>query len=258
MFRRLEATLFSLFVILVLFFPFHVNALINNHEEVAEQTFFQSFIDFLIHPIVIPILLTIGFLGLVVELFTPRIGLPGIVGASAFLLYFYAHIVSGLTGIGTFFLFVIGIVLILLELVLPGGIIGIFGFAAVLASFFLSGEDFVHIGISLLIAFTISILACVVMIKVFDKKMKFFKKLILTDSTSTESGYVSNKNRTELIGIKGVTLTDLRPSGTVIVGDERIDVVTEGGFITKGTPVKFIKVEGSRIVVRVWEEKDND
>jgi membrane-bound serine protease (ClpP class) len=256
MYRRLEATIFSISVILVLSFPFHVSALSNNHE--PGQTFFQSFIDFLIHPIVIPILLTIGFLGLVVELFTPRIGFAGIIGVSAFLLYFYAHIVSGLAGIGTFFLFAIGIVLILLELVLPGGIIGIFGFAAILASFFLSGENFVHIGISLLIAFSISILACVVMIKVFDKNMNFFKRLILKDSTSTESGYVSNKNRTELIGVKGVTLTDLRPSGTVIVGDERIDVVSEGGFITKDTPVKFIKVEGSRIVVREWKETDKD
>ena len=74
----------------------------------------------------------------------------------------------------------------------------LFGFGALLASFFYAAENFVHIGISLFIAFTISILACMVMIKVFDKKMKFFKKLILTDSTSTESGYVSNRNRTEL------------------------------------------------------------
>jgi membrane-bound serine protease (ClpP class) len=256
--RRFAASIFSLSVILILSIPFHVSALTNNGEGEVQQTFFQVFIDFLIHPVVIPILLTIGFLGLVVELFTPRIGLPGIIGGLAFLLYFYAHIVTGIAGIGTFLLFALGIVLILLELVLPGGIIGIFGFAAVLASFFLSGENFIHIGISLLIAFSISIIACVVMIKVYDKKMKFFKKLILTDSTSTESGYVSNQNRTELIGVRGVTLTDLRPSGTVIVGEERIDVVTEGGFITRGTSVKFIKVEGSRIVVREWKETDND
>jgi membrane-bound serine protease (ClpP class) len=206
--------------------------------------------DFAINPIVIPILLTIGCLGLVVELFTPRFGLPGIVGFSAFLLFFYGHLVEGLADVNALILFAVGIVLILLELVLPGGIIGIFGFGAFLASFFLAGENFVHIGISLLIAFTISILACIIMIKVFDKKMKFFNKLVLTDSTSTESGYVSNRNRTELIGVSGYALTDLRPSGTVIIEDERIDVVSEGGFITKDARVKIIKVEGSRIVVR--------
>uniref|UniRef100_UPI00403FB412 NfeD family protein n=1 Tax=Niallia sp. XMNu-256 TaxID=3082444 RepID=UPI00403FB412 len=244
--------------LIFIWLPTDVSASIVEAQGEAGSSFFDSFIAFLVHPLVIPILLTIGFLGLVIELFTPRFGLAGIVGIIAFLLYFYGHIVAGLAGIGTFLLFAGGIVLILLELVLPGGILGLFGFAAVLASFFMSAVDFVHIGISLLIAFTISILACMVMIKVFDKKMKFFKKFILTDSTNTESGYVSNQNRTELIGKKAYAMTDLRPSGTVTIGDERIDVVTEGGFIVKDTPVKIIKVEGSRIVVREWKEIDNE
>jgi membrane-bound serine protease (ClpP class) len=206
--------------------------------------------EWIINPIVIPILLTIGCIGLVVELFTPRFGLPGMIGLTAFFLFFYGHLVTGVADIMSLILFAVGLVLILLELVLPGGIVGIIGFGLFLASFFLAAENFVHIGISLLIAFTISILACMIMIKVFDRKMKFFNKLILTDSTSTESGYVSNRNRTELIGVNGYALTDLRPSGTVIIEDERVDVVSEGGFITKGASVKIIKVEGSRIVVR--------
>jgi len=80
--------------------------------------------------------------------------------------------------------------------------------------------------------------------------MNIFKKLILTDSTNTESGYVSNVNRLELIGREGVTITPLRPSGTVKVDDERLDVVAEGSFIENNTKVKVVKVEGSRIVVR--------
>lgn len=247
--RSLAAAAFILLII-----PFHISASVVHTDEEIQRSFFASFIDFLTHPIVIPILLTVGFLGLVVELFTPRFGIAGVVGIIAFLLYFYGHMAAGLAGVGTFLLFAGGIVLILLELVLPGGILGIFGFAAILASFFMSAASFIHIGISLLIAFTISILACMVMIKVYDRKMKFFKKFILTDSTDTESGYVSNQNRTELIGKKGHAMTDLRPSGTVIFGDERVDVVTEGRFILKDTPVKCIKVEGSRIVVREWSE----
>lgn len=80
--------------------------------------------------------------------------------------------------------------------------------------------------------------------------MKLFKRIILTDSTSTEKGYVSNKNRLELIGVEGMTLTALRPSGTVLIDDERIDVVSEGAFIPKDRKVRIIKTEGSRIVVR--------
>jgi membrane-bound serine protease (ClpP class) len=250
MIRRYSAFISSLLAVFLLAFPIYVNAFTIKGDEQAQSTFLYQLAEFITNPIVIPILITIGILGFVVELFTPRIGLPGIVGLAAFLLFFYGHLVVGLANLNTIILFVVGIVLILLELVLPGGIIGIFGFAAFLASFFLAAENFVHMGISLLIAFTISILASVVMIKVYDKKMKFFKKLILTDSTSTESGYVSNRNRTELIGIIAHALTDLRPSGTIVVEDERIDAVSEGGFIKKDSAVKIVKVEGSRIVVR--------
>jgi membrane-bound serine protease (ClpP class) len=250
MIRRYSTFISSLLAVFLLAFPIYVNAFAIKGDEQTQSTFLYQLAEFITNPIVIPILITIGILGFVVELFTPRIGLPGIVGLAAFLLFFYGHLVVGLANLNTIILFVVGIVLILLELVLPGGIIGIFGFAAFLASFFLAAENFVHMGISLLIAFTISILASVVMIKVYDKKMKFFKKLILTDSTSTESGYVSNRNRTELIGVIAHALTDLRPSGTIIVEDERIDAVSEGGFIKKDSTVKIVKVEGSRIVVR--------
>ena len=223
-----------------------------------EASIFEVLAGFLIHPAVIPILLTIGCLGLVLELFTPRLGLPGVVGIAAFLLFFYGHLMTGIAGIWSLIFFAAGIILILLEMVLPGGVIGIFGFGLFLASFFLAADNYVHMSFSLVIAFAVSILACILMIKVYDKKMKFFKKLILTDATTTESGYVSNQNRTELLGLTATTLTDLRPSGTVLIEDERIDVVSNGSFITKGTVVKFIKVEGSRIVVRERKETDNE
>jgi membrane-bound serine protease (ClpP class) len=206
--------------------------------------------NWMIHPIVIPILLTVGCLGFVIELFTPRFGLPGTLGLVSFILFFYGHMMAGLADFTTLILFAVGIIFILLELVLPGGIIGILGFAAFLSSFFLAAENITHMAISILIAVTISILASIIMVKVFDKRMKFFKKLILTDSTSTESGYVSNKTRQELIGREGYAMTDLRPAGTIVIGEERIDVVSEGGYIKKGSAIIVIKAEGSRIVVR--------
>ncbi len=111
-------------------------------------------------------------------------------------------------------------------------------------------------GISILIAISVSILASILMIKVFGKKMKIFKKLILTDSTKTEQGYVSNKNRLELIGLEGYALTALRPSGTIVIEDERIDAVSEGAFILKDARVRVVKAEGSRIVVREIQKID--
>lgn len=231
-------------------------------EEADIQTIDESFAEkvarFITHPVVIPILLSIGSLGLVLELYSPGFGIPGLMGLSALLLFFYGHMVAGLAGYETLILFVIGIGLIIAEFFLPGGIAGIAGIAAVLGSLFLAADNAAYMGMSILIAMGVSILASILMIKVFGKKMKFFKKIILTDSTNTEKGYISNKSRLELLGLEGYALTALRPSGTVVIGDERIDVVSEGGFILKGAKIKVVKAEGSRIVVREVSNLDLD
>ncbi|WNS77622.1 nodulation protein NfeD [Bacillus sp. DTU_2020_1000418_1_SI_GHA_SEK_038] len=216
----------------------------------VEESFAEKIARFITHPVVIPILLSIGSLGLILELYSPGFGLPGFMGLSALLMFFYGHLVAGLAGYETLILFVVGIGLIIAEFFLPGGVAGILGLAAILGSLFLASDNVVHMGISLLIAISISILASIIMVKVLGKKMKFFKKIILTDATKTEEGYVSNKSRLELIGLEGYALTALRPSGTVVIDDERIDVVSEGAFILKDARVRVVKAEGSRIVVR--------
>ena len=104
----------------------------------------------------------------------------------------------------------------------------------------------------------IAIIGMVVLVKFFGKNLHVFSKLVLKDATTTEEGYVSNVNRIELIGKVGKTITPLRPSGTVLVDDERIDVVSEGSYIDSNKKVKIIEVEGSRIVVREIKEKEED
>jgi membrane-bound serine protease (ClpP class) len=216
----------------------------------VDESFAEKLARFITNPFVIPILLSIGSLGLVLELYSPGFGVPGFMGLSALLLFFYGHLVAGLAGYETIILFVIGILLLVAELFLPGGLIGILGFAAILGSFFLASENVIHMGISVLIAIIISIVASIFMIKVLGRKMSIFKKIILNDSTNTEQGYVSNVNRVDLLDKQGVTLTQLRPAGKIKIEDEIIDAVSEGAFIQKDQEVKVIKVEGSRIVVR--------
>jgi membrane-bound serine protease (ClpP class) len=48
----------------------------------------------------------------------------------------------------------------------------------------------------------------------------------------------------------GVAATDLRPSGTAIIDDERVDVVTEGPWIEEGSRVVVLHAESYRHVVR--------
>ncbi|OES44327.1 NfeD family protein [Domibacillus iocasae] len=211
------------------------------------------FIDFATNPIVVMILLSVMLTGFILELFTPGFGIPGAAGTLALIIFTAGHFMSGDAGILTVLLIVAGVIFILAEVILPGGIVGFIGFLLFAAGVLFAGVSLLWTAISLLIAFLIATAALILMVKVLGKEMKFFKKFILSDSTDTEQGYVSNVTRTELIGKMGKTKTPLRPSGTVVIDGERVDAVAEGVFIAAGKEVAVVKTEGVRIVVREIE-----
>ena len=55
------------------------------------------------------------------------------------------------------------------------------------------------------------------------------------------------------VGREGVAVTNLRPSGTVMIGDNRLDAVTNGEYVDAGTPVVVTVVSGNRMVVEKIE-----
>lgn len=213
----------------------------------------SRFVDFATHPIVILILLSVIMAGFILELFSPGFGIPGAAGTLALVIFTAGHVMSGDAGITTVLLIVCGVFFILAEIVLPGGIVGFLGFLLFAAGVLFAGANMLWMAISLLVAFLVATAVLILMIKVLGKEMKFFKKFILSDSTDTEHGYVSNVTRTDLIGKIGKTKTPLRPSGTVVIDGERVDAVTEGVFIAAGIDVAVVKTEGVRIVVREVE-----
>lgn len=215
-----------------------------------ETTIAEEIARFVTSPIVIPILLSIASIGLIVELYTPGFGIAGTMGLVSLFLFFYGHVIAGLAGLEAVVLFIIGLILIVLEWFVPGGILGIIGSISIVASLFIAGYDFTQMSISILIALIVAIITFVIFYRSVGLNRGLFKKLILQDRTTTEEGYISTKDRTDLIGKEGKSITPLRPAGTILVDDERIDVVTEGSFIEANKPVKIIFVEGMRIVVR--------
>lgn len=216
----------------------------------TETTLAEEVARFVTHPVVIPILLSIASLGLILELYSPGFGIPGILGIVSLLLFFYGHIIAGLAGMEAVILLVLGIILIILEFFVPGGILGLIGAAAIIGSLFLAGYDLAHMSLSIAIAFIVAIVAGVILYKWIGMERGIFKKLILRERTTSELGYVSNVDRKDLIGKTGVTVTPLRPAGTILLDDERLDVVSEGRFIEKDKEVQIIHVEGMKIVVR--------
>jgi membrane-bound serine protease (ClpP class) len=84
----------------------------------------------------------------------------------------------------------------------------------------------------------------------FGPRTSLWRKLSLQDEQKRDEGYVASKDYRTYIGKTGIALSPLRPAGLGQFGEERLDVVTEGEFIEQNAPIKIIRVEGYRLVVR--------
>ena len=210
-------------------------------------------VDQTLPSLVIIALISIAFLAFVFELFSRGIGLASLVGLVAVSVFFYYQVTDGIATKAAITFFIVGMILVAAELLLPGGIAGTTGFVSVVAGFVLAIGELQLAFTAMTIAVLLSVILFIVMTSVFDRKILFYKPFVLQDATTTEEGYVANVNRVELIGKTGTCLTGLRPAGTIIIDGERIDAVSEGGFVEPNEAVTVVMVEGTRIVVRPTE-----
>lgn len=143
-------------------------------------------------------------------------------------------------------LLILGGVLLFLETLLPGMIAGIIGFICLMAAVILGYRDFGYQTGSLILAGVLVglLIGTWCWLKFFPES-RFAKKFI-------SQGAVGDLgvDKPELLDGTGTALTQLRPSGVANINGQRVDVVTEGGLIERGTTLKVVAVEGSRIVVR--------
>lgn len=223
----------------------------------------ESIVRLITNPIIAPMLLSLGFLGLLIEIKTPTFGLAGGLGLSSLGLFFGGHYITGLAGLEEVILLVAGIALLGVEaFIIPGfGIAGILGVLAVVSGIFLSmvgsfstaaelSQAAGVLGLSGLVV----IIAAWALIRRLPRSGRFARSgLMLGASTSRETGYISADPRVELVGKTGVAVTDLRPAGAARFDEERIDVVAESNWISAGTPVRIVRSEGYRHVVQVVE-----
>jgi membrane-bound serine protease (ClpP class) len=220
-----------------------------------EPTMGEKIARMVTSPFVMSLLLIIGLVGITVEMFHPGFGVAGITGLTAFTLYFFGHYVAGFANWIHIALFLLGVLMIVLELFVPGGIVGGIGFASMVSGLVLAAYDTKQGITSLGIAVLVTGILTFVLIKYFGVK-GMWQKLILRDSQRNEEGYVASQNRRELLGKEGIALTPLRPAGVVKIEGKRIDAVTTGSFIAAGTPIVVSLVEGTRVVVQEREQQE--
>lgn len=217
----------------------------------------ERMVRFFTNPVVAPFLLTLGFLGLLVELKTPAFGMAGLAGATSLGLFFGSHLIVGLAGWEVLMLIAASLVLLAVEaLVLPGfGVAGILGILAFCAAVVLALLGSFPTGADVVMALAVlggSVLAVGAMGWAILQRLPHDRRvgrMILHGSTSREAGYLAAPVRGELVGVEGVALTDLRPSGTGVFGEERVDVVSDGAYVPAGTPIRVVRAEGYRHVV---------
>lgn len=150
----------------------------------------------------------------------------------------------------TAFLYVSGLVLLLVEAMIPGfGVAGISGIVLVLISIVMISSSFYQAMLILIGTIAIAILLIVSLYKLGYGK-GYIKSMILSTEQKNEEGYVSAKDNEKYLGMRGTVITPLRSAGTVLIDGTRIDAVSEGEFIEKDMEVEVIKIEGSRIVVK--------
>ena len=204
-------------------------------------------------PLVSAVLLTVGLLGLLLEMQTLH-GVAGLLGLSALGLFFGAHVADGQASILVIILAIIGLAGILWELhVVPGhGAPGVLGGAVLLLSVLLAfGTPMIFVAMQTVAsAIVLTVILFYVATRIFPENA-WMKKLTFAGAQGAD--YVTSSDFSSLLGKSGVAASYLRPSGVALVDGERVDVLTQGEFIHEGTPVRITRVEGARIFVEPIE-----
>ena len=214
-----------------------------------------------------PLLLLGGIIGAYIEFKSAGTIVPGILSAVCFLLFFTGHYLAGLTGLEVAAVFVVGLLLVLVELLFfPGvAIVAVLGAALMVGALFFAMVDYYPdqplnfsfallarpmLNLSLAIiasAFSIALLAR------FLPDLPLFRRLFLsaqsTAGPSIPTVAVTEKSPGLTVGDTGTARTILRPSGKAVFGDALVDVMTQGQFIEQGAPVRVLTISGDAVVV---------
>jgi membrane-bound serine protease (ClpP class) len=143
-------------------------------------------------------------------------------------------------------LFAAGFLLIAAEVFVPGFIVGTLGFLCLAVSV---GLVFYHHGafvgtIAAIAVSTVSVGGMVIWLNIFPKTF-IGRRIVLSRSIASEPPQGSG-----LVGLSGVAVTDLRPSGMARIGGKRVDVTAVGDFLEEGSAVIVVAADGLRVAVR--------
>ena len=222
-----------------------------------------------------PLLLLGGIVGAYLEFKIPGVAWPGIFSAICFALFFLGHYLAGLAGWEVVALFVLGMVLVIIEILffahstIVFGVVGVFLMLAALLwamidrypgeTFFPTGRMLAMPLLNLFIAITAAVIVIAILARFLPRTGLYRRFALMTSNPPGPSlAGVPREFVTALPltpGTLGTALTILRPSGKARFGDHVVDVITKGEFIGPQTPIAVIQTDGMRVVVKTAAER---
>lgn len=228
-------------------------------------TMTDDIIGFLSNAAVRAILVMLIIGGIYMEMHTPGLGVAAAIALIATCLYFLPMLISGTLSAWIVILLITGLILIAFEVfVIPGfGICGICGICALLVGLFAAilpdgihaddeGLSLAYIGRPLMIVGT-GIVAAIAVVAWLTSRhgpyaIRRRSELMLTQDA--ERGYIGvDMKPAGYVGRTAYTVTDLRPSGKIVLDGENFDAVSTGTFIEAGRQVRIVKYENAQLYV---------
>jgi len=231
------------------------------HNESVED----KIVALLTSAVVTSLLIMAGIVALYIEITSPGFGVPGTIAIICFAIVFIASGLLGNVGSLEILLFIMGVVLLIVEIFLiPGfGITGITGIILMVVGLILSRQGFLLPKFSWqwdilktnILVVGSSIVGAVLLLAILIPllpRLRPFNRLILETVQRDESGFVARPStvKDELLGKRGVAVTTLRPVGKAVFGDEVLEVQAEAEFIERGSHVEIIDASENKIIVK--------
>lgn len=225
----------------------------------------DEFVEILTNPWVAALLIAVGVLGFLIEVFTPGFGIAGTVGLAALALFFWAHYLVGLAGWESLIFFLAGIIAILLEIFVftatdfgVAGVVGLvligLGFYTAMTGPLTQPEQALSAIGSVALALVASLVGFALFLTWMPRSRLRLGGVVLKSAIEERAVGRLPSRSSPYVGKRGRALTDLHPVGKAEFEGEQLDVVAEEGFVPKGSAVEIVRDEGYRKVVRQIKE----
>lgn len=203
------------------------------------------------------------------EMSHPGIGIPGFLGTVCLMLFFWSQYLDGNAHWLEILLFVVGVVFVILEVfVIPGfGIFGIGGLIMIVVGIVLASQTFIIPrnseelarlpgSLAMVLAASSGFLAGIFVIRRYLSTMPMLRRIMLNPPGSDESVSPEQREKREslvsrdhMVGKSGVAMTPLVPAGKAQIGNELVDVITDGRMVDRDQAIRVVEVIGNRVLV---------